>query len=95
MSTIHNVNTALGKDFTKLSGPENFSDWVKQFANIAIINGYYTLYLGTDNIVEKPKLPVFATPTIKRATCVNADAEIASTINPPANYSYLLAVYNI
>jgi hypothetical protein len=79
MSTIHNIGNTFSKDFVKLSGPENYNEWAKAFADIAFVNGYDGLYLGTDDVVEKPTPPVFVPPPH----------------DLPANYQYSLAVYGL
>ncbi|KAF2799009.1 hypothetical protein K505DRAFT_391222 [Melanomma pulvis-pyrius CBS 109.77] len=71
------------KTFVKLSGPENYDTWLKDFEPIANMNGYLGLYLGTDEVVGKPAPPDFV-PKVTAATSLNvrirksADKELAS-----------------
>ncbi|KAJ4362394.1 hypothetical protein N0V83_010487 [Neocucurbitaria cava] len=82
MLSLGDFERALGKDFVKLIGPENYEEWFTDFFDIAYINGYRDFYLGTEPILEKPERPYFIT---ERATHSEA----------PANWQYLLAVYKI
>lgn len=59
MSSLLNTNTALGKDFDKLSGPDNFDAWLKDFEPIAIMHGCLGLYNGTEPVLERPSPPSF------------------------------------
>lgn len=99
MSSIINVNTALGKDFVKLSGPENYDSWMKDFEPIANVNGYLGLYLGHDDVVGKPTPPSFIPkavapqPTERRTRTALPHSQDTEN-SPPSNYQYALAVYN-
>ena len=75
MSTLINTTTALGKNFAKLSGPENYSEWAKAFGLIASLNGYAHLYKDDSAAVTKPTAPDF---TSFRRTRQTADSEIAA-----------------
>jgi hypothetical protein len=106
MSTINNVTTALGKDFVKLAGPNNYNSWMKAFLEVAYVNEYTAIYNGDEPILDKPTRPpppdeLLATPppdnlTSKRTTR-STSAEASSAYNTseqtPA-YSTLLAIYN-
>jgi hypothetical protein len=83
MSTIGNVNTVLGKDFDKLSGPDNYNTWLKLFTELALTHGYAEYYDGTSDILEKPQLPAFALPQ-RTATIVTSIANTSAN-NTAAN----------
>tara|TARA_R110002003_G_scaffold991_2_gene21866 strand:- start:5327 stop:5752 length:426 start_codon:yes stop_codon:yes gene_type:complete len=62
MSAINSVTAALGKDYKRLNGPDDFHDWFKTFSDLVFINGYDDLYNGNEELVEKPTMPTFAQP---------------------------------
>lgn len=73
--------TALfGKSFTKLSGPENYTTWKKDFKPIAHLNGVWGLYQGTDSVLQKPVVEPPGT---------------AKQDHPPQNYLYIIALYHV
>jgi hypothetical protein len=57
MSTIINVSKALGKDFVRLSGPDNYTQWYKAITEVAKINGFADIYDGIEPILDKPTRP--------------------------------------
>lgn len=98
MSAIPNVASLLGKNFNKLSGPKNFTTWTKDFKPIAILNGVWKLYEGTDPVLAKPDLRDTVPAAAGRPKRQTADAAIAAqavVAEPPKDYSYAIAIYNV
>ena len=62
MSTINSVTTALGKDFEKLTSPDNYHEWTKAFINICFIYRYMAHYNSTVDNPKKPNLPSYVAP---------------------------------
>ncbi|KAI4609035.1 hypothetical protein J4E80_008781 [Alternaria sp. BMP 0032] len=86
MACINDPTIALGHNFTKLSGPENFTDWFQSFKDIAKIHGYAEHFTDNAGVVTKPIAPAFLAP--QQA----ADYEQEHFI--PQGWEYHLAVYN-
>jgi len=108
MSAIPNVTNLLGKGFVKLSGPENYTTWKKDFKPIANLNGVWALYQGTDPVLERPTLQTVLPAATGKPKRKGADATIiaegaaaaaasaaAQQTDAPANYQYHIAVYNV
>ena len=86
MAAINDPTTALGDNFTKLSGPENFTDWFQSFKDIAKIHGYAEYFKYNAEVVVKPTPPAFL--ALRQA----ADQEEEHSV--PQGWEYHLAVYN-
>lgn len=57
MASIINGAAALPAKFVKLSGPDNYKSWVKEFKVIAYVQGVWSIYDGTEAILPKPVKP--------------------------------------
>jgi len=60
MAAINDPTIALGDNFTKLSGPENFTYWFQSFKDIAKIYGYAEYFKENAQVVAKPIAPRWA-----------------------------------
>ncbi|KAI4641569.1 hypothetical protein J4E93_007666 [Alternaria ventricosa] len=86
MAAINDPTIALGDNFTKLSGPENFPDWFQSFKDIAKIHGYAEHFKDNAEVVAKPIAPAFLAP---RQAADEGQEEFI-----PQGWEYHLAVYN-
>ncbi|KAI4661179.1 uncharacterized protein J4E79_004990 [Alternaria viburni] len=86
MAAINDPTTALGDNFTKLSGPENFTDWFQSFKDIAKIHGYAEYFKYNAEVVVKPTPPAFLEP---RQAADQGEEHFV-----PQGWEYHLAVYN-
>ncbi|KAI4625343.1 uncharacterized protein J4E87_005190 [Alternaria ethzedia] len=86
MACINDPTIALGDNFTKLSGPENFTDWFQSFKDIAKIYGYAEHFKDNAGVVAKPIPPAFLAP--RQAADQGEDHCV------PQDWEYHLAVYN-
>ncbi|KAI4707865.1 hypothetical protein J4E89_007494 [Alternaria sp. Ai002NY15] len=86
MSSINDPTIALGDNFTKLSGPENFTDWFQSFKDIARIHGYSEYFKYNNEVVAKPTPPAFLAP--RHAADQGEEHAV------PQDWEYHLAVYN-
>ena len=86
MAAINDPTIALGDNFTKLSGPQNFTDWFQSFKDIAKIHGYAEYFQYNNEVVAKPIPPAFL------ASRQAADQGQEHSV--PQDWEYLLAVYN-
>jgi len=86
MAAINDPTIALGPDFKKLSGPENFTDWFQRFKDIANIYGYREHFKGRAEVVAKPVAPAFS------ALQQDDDDDVVQE-TPLVDWQYQLAVY--
>ncbi|KAI4660611.1 uncharacterized protein J4E78_005315 [Alternaria triticimaculans] len=86
MASINDPTIALGDNFTKLSGPENFIDWFQSFKDIAKIHGYAEYFKDNAQVVAKPIASAFLAP--QQAADQGAEHSV------PQDWEYHLAVYN-
>jgi len=93
MSTINSVTAALGKDFEKLTGPDNYHEWTKAFIDICFIHGYMAHYNSTVDNPEKPDLPSYVAPRVTRSRS-NVDLRTAVPVPISTNAANELAVYD-
>jgi hypothetical protein len=86
------LDAVLGKDFEKLTGPDNYNEWSKIFAECAFFQDYTGFYNGTEDAPEKPTLPTYVTKE-KRETHSNADKDIIFQAYIRADAASQLAIY--
>lgn len=86
MAAINDPTIALGDNFTKLSRPENFTDWFQSFKDIAKIYGYAEYFKYNNEVVAKPTPPAFLAP--------RQAADQREEHSVPQDWEYHLAVYN-
>ncbi|KAI4615971.1 hypothetical protein J4E83_006640 [Alternaria metachromatica] len=85
MAAINDPTIALGDNFTKLSGPENFTDWFQRFKDIAKIHGYAEYFKDNVEVVAKPIAPAFL--------ALQQDDDDVVQEAPPVDWQYQVAVY--
>jgi hypothetical protein len=101
MSAIPNITSLLGKNFVKLSGPENYTSWKKDFKPIASLNGVWALYQGTTPVIDKPTLQAVpaaagkARPNTRSQNTPPPTGPAADDDAAPTNYAYHIAIYNV
>lgn len=81
----------LPKGFIKLSGPENYTAWKKDFKRIVIFD--WGFYQGIEEILEKPNLETL----LRTAQSESADQQITEPAAADAtqNYEDLIAIHNM
>lgn len=96
MSIIPNISNTLGKNFERLTGKDNYRDWLQRFEPIARLNGVYGFYDGTDAIVEQPShTTVFPDRQEGRTSRDQAAANDAAEKAAKENLTWNLAKYNL
>ncbi|KAI4686445.1 uncharacterized protein J4E84_005724 [Alternaria hordeiaustralica] len=85
MAATNDPTIALGPDFKKLSGPENFTDWFQRFKDIAKIHGYAEYFKDNAEVVAKPIAPAFL--------ALQQDDDDVVQEAPPVDWQYQVAVY--
>lgn len=81
MSIFIDFTTLVDEGFVKLTGPENYNSWISDIKRAATMEGLLGLYLGTQEVVEKPARPDFLEIGNKPAA------------NVPPNWQHHIAFY--
>ncbi len=94
------ISDLLGPKFPTLTISESFDSWEKHFKHIAICNGVWGIYQGNDPILAKPVLTDFipTAPNPKHGNAYgfsNNPGPKISDSEAPANYQYMIALYNL
>jgi hypothetical protein len=108
MSTYLRSITALGRDFNKLSGEDNYDSWVKAFKLIAYLEGVWALYTGEKAVLSRPVEPTpdlitekFTTRSSRHPTDDDivaqecTDSYVTNDRNAYEEYKIRLLTYNL